>query len=119
MPASEGRAWLTSKAIADRIVDRLSADFGEIRGMNRGSVQRAVREAYEATGYTQEFKILRLVEKVKDAMYLGVFGPLYIPNTVDQEGERLPTPVGVVAKLLKDVYTPEFLDTVDEEGEVI
>ena len=117
MPEPEEAAWLTSHAIADRITDLLRERYGTIQGLNRGNVQKVVREAYEATGYTREFKILRLVEKVKNAIDGGAFGPLTIPNTVNVGGEKIRTPVGEIASLLRDVYTPEFLDQFDEEGE--
>ena len=116
MPAPE-RAWLTSDSIADIITDLLRERFGEVQGMNRGQVQRVVREAYEATGYTYEFKILRLLEKVKDAIIAGAFGPLAIPNTLNADGEKILTPVGEIATLLRDCYTPEVLDQFDEDGE--
>ena len=116
MPAPDGRGWLTSHAIADRITDLLRERYGTIQGLNRGNVQQVVKEAYEATGYTQEFKILRLIEKVKNAIDGGAFGPITIPNTV-HEGEKVLTPVGEIAMLLRDIYTPEFLEQFDEEGE--
>ena len=119
MPAPDGREWLTSQIIADRITDALQERFGTIRGLNRGNVRKAVREAYERTGYTQEFKILRLLEKIKNAIDAAAFGPLTVPDTVDMDGEKVLTPVGEIWTLLRDVYTPEFLDQFDEEGEPI
>ena len=117
MPAPDGRAWLTSRAIADRITDLLRERFGTIQGLNRGNVQRVVKEAFEATEYTQEFKVLRLSEQVVMAINAGAFGPLTIPNTVNVDGEKILTPVGEIWSLFRDIYSPEFLDQFDEEGE--
>lgn len=119
MPTPDGRSWLTSTEIASRITDLLQERYGTIAGLNRGGIQNVVKEAFELTNYHNELKIVRLAEKIKDAAQAGLFGPLYIPNTVDVNGEPIPTPVGVMASLLIDIYQEGFLDMHDEEGNPI
>lgn len=121
MPTPEGREWLSSDQIAARMMDKLNAELpaGVKKALDKHPVIQMLKDAYISTEYTYEFKILRLVEKVKNAMGEGTFGPLVIPNSVDVNGEQIPTPVGVVYFMLKDIYTPEFLDMFDEEGNLL
>ena len=116
MPAPDGREWMTSNAISDRITDLLRERYGTIRGLNRGNIHQVVKEAFESTDYTQEFKVLRLIEQVVEAINRGAFGPLTIPNSVNVDGEKILTPVGEVWSLFRDIYTVEFLNQFDEEG---
>jgi hypothetical protein len=75
-------------------------------------------DAIEDFGLSYEFKILRLIEKLYwNGIRQGVFGPIYIPNSVDAEGKRIPTPVGQIKLLMDDIFDPEFLAQFDEEGE--
>lgn len=118
MPTPDGREWLTSDKIADFVMEGMDRNLPPqaMAGQDRAAMKAAVVAGFQGTNYHYEFKILRLIEKVKDAIWGGAFGPLTIPNTVDAEGMKIPTPVGEVAMLLRDCYTPEFLDQFDEEG---
>jgi hypothetical protein len=69
--------------------------------------------------WTYERKILRLTEQLKDAIQNGGFGPLTVPNTLDENGLPIQTPAGGIAQAFKDIYTPEFLDLFDEEGNLL
>jgi hypothetical protein len=119
MPTPDGREWLSSTVISDRITDWLRENYGTIRGLNRGNLHRVVKEAFDSTNYQNELKINRLTEKVVTAINHAAFGPLTIPNTVDVNGEKILTPVGEIWALFRDIYTPEFLDQFDEEGNLI
>ena len=61
-----------------------------------------LREGYLATGYGTEFKILRLTEKLKNAIY------------TDQI-----TDISVIKEAFNDIYTSDVLDQYDEEGDLI
>jgi hypothetical protein len=69
--------------------------------------------------WTYERKVLRLTERLRDMIQRGEFGPLSVPNTLDENGMPIPTPAGGIAMALADIYTPEFLDMFDEEGNLL
>lgn len=101
MTAPDGRAWLTSAAIADRIISALEA--AEIVAPEAGTDARAVAEdAYRATGYDLEFKILRLTERLRMQIEDGEIA------TVDE-----------IRTAFRDIYTLEVLEQFDEEGRLI
>ena len=116
MPTPDGREWLKPRAIVQLQIDTIVDQHPEFTRPEIEKLRKALEDGFRRTGYQQEFKIARLVEKVKEACEQGTFGPIYIPNTVDQAGQRIPTPVGVVTLLLIDIYTEGFLDGIDEEG---
>lgn len=103
-PTPDGREWLTPTAIADRIVERL----GSVPGRGPQALRDSIAEAYRDTGYEYEFKIVRLVERLKDALAAGAYGDLGTPEE--------PTPLGLVAADLKAIYSTAVLDAVDENG---
>lgn len=119
MPTPDGREWLKPRAIIQLQIDTVKAQHPNISDAQLESLRDSLEDGFRQTGYQQEFKIARLVEKIKEAALAGTFGPLYIPNTVDVEGNPIPTPVGVMAQLLIDVYSAGFLDGVDEDGNPI
>lgn len=106
MPTPDGREWLNPSAIADRIVAVLAVrlkdvpiEFGYSQtGME--TVKAAIEEAYRATGYETEFKIVRLLEKFKDRVSDGTI------STMEQ-----------VRRVLIDIYDKDALDLLDEDGE--
>lgn len=122
MPTPDGREWASRRRIAVRLGttlvndERLPVELRQYLLDHRAAALNILEEAIDDFNLSYEFKILRLVEKVKDAIESGVFGPLTIPNTVDENGEKIKTPVGEIGFLLKDCYTPEFLDQFDEDG---
>ena len=61
-----------------------------------------LRDGYLATDYGTEFKILRLTEKLKDAVI------------TDQI-----TDISVVKDAFNDIYTSDVLDQYDEEGNLL
>ena len=122
MPDVLGREWLTSRQIAVRLGkalledERMPAQLRQYLLDHKAVALDVLQDAFVSTEYHNEFKILRLTERVAMAMSQGVFGPLTIPNTVNVDGEKIRTPVGEIAALFRDIYTPEFLDQFDEEG---
>lgn len=116
MPTPDGREWLTPRAIIELQIQTVRDQHPNISRQQIESLRDSLEDGFRRTGYQNEFKIARLVEKVKDAASAGMFGPLTIPNTVDQEGQPIPTPVGVLAYLLMDIYSEGFLDLHDEDG---
>lgn len=122
MPAPDGREWLTSRQIAARLGkalledERIPQELREYLLAHKAVALDVMEDAFVSTGYTQEFKILRLMEMVVMAVNRLEFGPLFIPNTVDVNGDKIPTPVGQLWALFRDIYTLEFLEQFDEEG---
>lgn len=101
MPTPDGRSWLTSDAIATRIVNELiNADI--IAPEDRVDATAIAATAYRNTGYGLEFKILRLTEKLRMAIENGQF-----------------TDVGSIQVAFNDIYRLEVLDQFDEEGNYI
>lgn len=123
MPPVNGREWLSPMGIAQAIArgigtdERIPASMATKIKDNKEVFVDVVADAIRESGLKQELTLLRLVEKIKDAIGLKVFGGLAIPNTVDQEGQPVKTPVGEIHALLRDAYTFEFLAAFDEEGE--
>ena len=115
-PTPDGRDWLTPREI---IRSQLEAVFRNHPNVSRNQMEAlrdSLVEGFRDTGYGVEFKILRLTEKIRTAINAGVFGPLTIPNTVDVEGNPIRTPVGEIAALFDDVYSEDFLNNVDDNG---
>ncbi len=116
------RAWLTPSDIARQIArgigtdDRLPDAMKTRIANNKAAFVEVVADAIKGSGLKQELTLLRLVEKIKDAIGNYAFGGLVIPGTVDTEGQTVKTPVGEIHSLLRDAYTMEFLDMFDEEG---
>ncbi len=69
-------------------------------------------EWFQGGGHTVERKISRLTEKLKDAMELGAFGPLF-----DADGTTR-TPLGEAFFAFKDIYAEAFLAQFNEEGDL-
>lgn len=78
-----------------------------------------MEDAFVELNFGMELKILRLTEKLKDAVLGGEFGPITVPNTVDVNGQQILTPVGEIGEIFRDIYLMEFLDLHDEEGNLL
>lgn len=97
----EGRRWLTSEEISNRIVNALIRS--ELISADDGVEAKAViKSAYQSTGYHLEFKILRLVEKLRMAIIDGHF-----------------TDVESISQVFNDIYSLDVLSQFDEEGNLI
>ncbi len=125
MPAPDGREWIQPSTMATRLGQALIADerLPEQLRMylieHRTMALEILRDTFGAAGFKHELTLLRLVEKIKDAIARLAFGPLYIPNTVDVEGLPIPTPVGQIYEALRDCYDWDFLDLFDEDGNLL
>ena len=119
MPTPDRREWLTPREIIRTQLETVKAQHPNISRTQLESLKDSLIDGFRQTGYQQELKIARLVEKIKEAAVNGLFGPLWIPNSVDQNGQKIPTPVGVMTSLLIDIYTDGFLDMHDEDGNPI
>lgn len=109
MPTPDGREWLTSAQMAEKAVEHLERDGAlPVPAALRDRIRDAIRRGFVSTNYTQEFKILRLVEILKDAVGRGEFGPLD-PGT----------PLAEVHQAFQNIFTQSFLDQFDEEGNLI
>lgn len=118
-PTPDGREWLRPRDIIKSQIDEVVADHPNITRNQMESLRDSlVNGLRRVQMYEYEFKVLRLTERVVDAIEAGQFGPIYIPNTV-VEGQQVPTPVGEIALLFRDIYDQEFLDLFDENGNVL
>lgn len=107
-PTPDGREWLTPTAIADHIAEKL----GSIPGRGPQALRDLIAEGYRDTGYEYELKIVRLTERLRDALLAGAYGPLGTPEE--------PTEVGLVYyEGLKPIFSQAVLDAVDENGNPI
>ena len=118
MPTPDGREWLTPREIIRMQVETIHDQHPNISRAQMESLRDSLEDGFRRTGYQQEFKTARLVEKVKDAAMSGSFGPLTIPNTVHL-GQPILTPVGEIAGALNDIYMEGFLDLFDDEGNIL
>ncbi len=122
MPPVNGREWLSPTGIAKAIArgigtdDRIPPSVASKIANNKEAFVDVVADAIRESGLKSELTLLRLVEKIKDAIGNKAFGGLVIPGTVDIEGQTVLTPVGEIHALLRDAYTMEFLEMFDEEG---
>lgn len=96
----DGRSWLTPAAVAQQITDALHR-AGIVLQVDLLDAEAVAQSAYEGTGYTVEFKILRLVEKVKDRLLAG---ELSFADVRDK---------------LALIYNLDVLELYDEEGNYI
>ncbi|MHC4702674.1 MAG: hypothetical protein ACYTFQ_19095 [Planctomycetota bacterium] len=119
MPTPDGREWLSPRAIITLQLEQIERDHPNMTAQQRESLRESLEEGFRLTNYHQEFKIARLVEKVKEAIFHKNFGPLQVPNTVDVNGLPINTPVGEIAYLLADIYSEGFLDQFDDDGELL
>lgn len=101
MATPDGRAWLTSDAIAEQIGNALY-QFGVLSEEDLEDAISVIASAYRATGYGLEFKILRLTEKLKDRITDGEF------STVEE-----------ITSAFNDIYNLSVLEQFDEEGNLI
>lgn len=116
------RRWPTKREVAEKMRARLVEVVpGNIlnRIGDHPQIDAILEDCYEVMGYDVERKISRLTERLKDAIFAGAFGPLVIPNTVDVNGNQIPTPVGEIAMAFRDIYTEDFLALFDEEGNLL
>lgn len=117
--------WATRRDLATALGKRLLEDERVPQPLKDRMLEHrqvaldVMEDAIMGFGLSYEFRILRLTEQLKDAIKSGAFGPLVVPNTVDQQGQPIFTPVGEIAMLFKDIYSPEFLELFDEEGNPI
>lgn len=102
----DGRQWLTSEAIAQRITSALILN-GVITEDQTLVVSDIVQQAYANTGYPLEFKILRLTEKIKDQVDSGA---MYNASCTSCQEIR---------QSFSDVYNASVLANYDEEGNYI
>lgn len=115
-------AWASSRKLAIRLGqhlindERMPLQLRQYLLDNRTVALDVLEDAVKDFDLHFEFKILRLTEQLKDAARAGAFGPLWIPNTLDGNGAKIPTPVGEIVLLFNDIYSQEFLDQFDEEG---
>jgi hypothetical protein len=123
-PSNPRGKWASRRRLAIRLGTALLEDERVPQAMKDKALEHkdvtldVLADAIEDFGLSYEFKILRLMEKLYwDMIRQGQFGPLFVPNTVDVNGQRILTPVGEIKQLMDDIYTPEFLDQFDEEGE--
>lgn len=125
MPPTDGRVWITPTGIAREIAKGIGTDDRLPKGMrdgirnNKAEFVDVVGDAIRNTHLRYELTRSRLMEKIKDSLGLMAFGALVISNAVDTNGQPIKTPVGEIYALLKDIYTPEFLDMFDEEGDLL
>lgn len=111
MPAPDGRAWFTSKLMADNLMGRIEDQITDLPKPWRDEIAARL-EAGFASMYGVEFKILRLTEKLRLKIEQEGFGPLY-----DADGTK--TQAYHIWKAFRDIYVAETLDQFDEEGELI
>jgi len=108
MPTPDGRSWLTSDEIALRLGQAMINDprvpvaVQDYLRNNQVVALDILKQSFVTTGYTLEFKIARLCEKVRDALDAGTI-------TTFEE----------VRDSIKDIYTITFLDQFDEDGELL
>lgn len=108
MANPDGRAWLTSDQIATKLGQAMLDDTRLPDGLrttllnNKAVAKDILKDAFIATGYTTEFKIARLCEKLRDAIDAGTI------TTFDE-----------VRDTIKDIYTLSFLNQFTEEGELL
>lgn len=108
MPTPDGRSWLTSDEIAFRLgkamIDdvRVPDHVKDYLVANQMVALDIFKQAFIVTGYTLEFKIARLCEKLRDAIDAGNI-----------------TTFNEVRDSIKEIYTLSFLDQFDEEGELL
>jgi hypothetical protein len=115
MPTPDGREWLSPQQIAEGYLwlafmgefqdepwfdhDGGPRDFSPFKER----VCRALVRGYRATGYQQEFKLVRLFEKFKDACQRRDIPDVGTDTTAN----------------LQTMFTSEVLDMLDEDGELI
>lgn len=125
MPTPDGREWWTARQIAVRLGqallddDRIPQDMKDKVLANQAVALDVLEDAFQSIGYHWEHKVLRLTEKLKDSIDNGAFGPLTVPNSVGTDGQKIRTPVGEIALMFRDIYTREFLELFDEEGNML
>lgn len=106
MPTPDGRQWLTSEQVADRIIAHLDLEMNgatvmfPLSSVDRELLEAAITTGYRLTGYDMEFKLVRLFEKFKDKVGDGTIG------NMEQ-----------VRSVLADIYNKDILDLLDEDGE--
>lgn len=124
MPPMErmDREWWKGSDISGLFVQVLAERLPPpaIRALENHPVAEMLEEVFEAqTDWSYERKVLRLTEKLRDGIDRGDFGPLVVPNTLGADGLPILTPAGHIANVFRTIYTPEFLDQFDEEGELL
>jgi hypothetical protein len=116
MPTPDGREWLTPAAIIERQIQQVLKDYPSMMPSQMEDIRASLEEGFRSTGYQTEFKILRLYERIQESVRRGVFGPLVVPDAVDVDGNKIPTPAGQIGLLMRDATTADFLDMLDEDG---
>lgn len=98
------RRWQTREEWAEKIVTRLEASFPGAIQLQRGEIKTDLI-TWLAGGFVVERKLSRLTEMLKDSIQAGRFGPIVPGSQADD-----------ILQTFKQIYTREFLDTIDEEG---
>lgn len=121
----DGRSWWTSRRIVARLGaamledERVPQELKDYLLAHKQVALDVMEDAFVELNFGMELKILRLTEKLKDAVLGGEFGPITVPNTVDVNGQQILTPVGEIGEIFRDIYLMEFLDLHDEEGNLL
>lgn len=123
MPTPDGREWLSSKAIADNLMERIKDDVPQGR---IAALKMLLEDGFSGM-YGIEFKILRLTEKLKDAIEAGNFGPLFVdaegnpvrPQDYDPARGHQHTQAYDIWRAFRDIYTMDVLENVDEDGNLL
>lgn len=116
MPTPDGREWLRPIDIVKLQIEAVESVHPNVPRGDLESLSAALAQGIRNAGLGMEFKVLRLTERLKDALEAGHYGPLTVPNTVDREGNPIPTPLGLVNADFRRIYSVSFLDEHDEEG---
>jgi hypothetical protein len=125
MPTPDGRKWLNSDEISGRICDTLEKEHPTLATSRANLIER-FKDAFSGM-YGIEFKILRLTEKLKDAIEAGQFGPLFTDENgnpvaaqqYDASKGHLTTQAYEIWRAFKDIYTMDVLNAVDEDGNLL
>jgi hypothetical protein len=116
--------WLTSDRVATVVRNKIAERWPGVTVVAASTELHAeIQTAYELTGYTREFKILRLCEKLKDSIEAGAFGPLYVDpvdgHPVTPADPHVKTQAYDIWKAMYDIYDEALLECFDEEGNYI
>ena len=109
MPTPDGREWLTPREIIRQQLEQVYRDRPNVNRTQMENLKDSLVEGFLNTGWGIEIKVLRLAEKLKEAVDEGRYGPL-------RDGDGNPTAVGEIAADFKRIYTIMVLDQFDDEG---
>lgn len=116
MPTPDGREWVRPIDIVKLQINAVREAHPNVTRAQLENLAEALAQGVRDAGLGREFKVLRLTERLKDALEAGFYGPRYEPNTVDVNGDRIITPIGQVYEDFRRIYSMDFLDQHDEDG---